>query len=129
MALTTESRADLAFAICGIEATYNENPSITGAANAFLTADVHTWEADVTMFATRVHSSSFTRRKTVPTVRLTRQECTFYLQGGTGAGVADKQGPLLRCCGIKETIVASTSVTYAPATIAQIASAKLVTEL
>lgn len=36
------------------------------------------------------------------------------LAGGSAAGVAPPYGPLLRACGLSETIVADTSVTYAP---------------
>jgi hypothetical protein len=41
-------------------------------------------------------------------------QCTVELAGSGAAGTAPKYGPLLRACGLGETIVASTSVTYAP---------------
>ena len=38
----------------------------------------------------------------------------YELRGGTGAGVAPAIGPALKCCGLSETVVAVTSVAYAP---------------
>jgi len=46
----------------------------------------------------------------------TRVECTFEVElAGSGtAGTAPRYGALLKACGMSETVVASTSVTYAP---------------
>ena len=46
----------------------------------------------------------------------TRVECTFEVElAGSGtAGTAPRFGALLKACGLSETVVASTSVTYAP---------------
>ena len=46
----------------------------------------------------------------------TRVECTFEVElAGSGtAGTAPRFGSLLKACGMSETVVASTSVTYAP---------------
>jgi hypothetical protein len=46
----------------------------------------------------------------------TRVECTFEVElAGSGtAGTAPRYGAILKACGMSETIVASTSVTYAP---------------
>ena len=46
----------------------------------------------------------------------TRVECTFEVElAGSGtAGTAPRYGSLLKACGMSETVVASTSVTYAP---------------
>jgi hypothetical protein len=46
----------------------------------------------------------------------TRVECTFSVElaGSGAAGTAPQYGKALKACGLSETIVASTSVTYAP---------------
>jgi len=46
----------------------------------------------------------------------TRVECKFEVElAGSGtAGTAPKYGPILKACGLSETVVATTSVTYAP---------------
>lgn len=46
----------------------------------------------------------------------TRVECTFEVEltGSGTAGTAPRYGGLLKACGMSETVVASTSVTYAP---------------
>ena len=44
---------------------------------------------------------------------------TCELKGSGAAGTAPEFGPLLRACGMDETVVASTSVTYAPVSSSQ----------
>lgn len=49
------------------------------------------------------------------------------LKGSGSAGVAPEYGPLLRACGLSETVVADTSVTYAPATASDASPHEMVT--
>jgi len=121
-----ESRAIKSLAVCKSEATYGEDPALTPATQAFLTYESpDTWRPLVDFDNTQVHSGSRTNRLSTPGKQRIERRLKFYLQGGTAAGTADPQDPMVKCCGINVTNVPATSNTYKPSTIAQDTSTKL----
>jgi hypothetical protein len=96
-----------------IEATYGTNSSPSGS-DAILVRnlDITPLEADVVgRDLIRPYYGNSDQLLANPRVRVT---CEVELAGSGTAGTAPRYGPLLKSCGISETIVASTSVTYAP---------------
>lgn len=130
MALGNESRSSKSLAACKIESSYGADPSITGSTDAFLTYEsAESYKAIIDMANEQAHSASRTNRLQTPGKQRVERRVKFWLQGGTGAGVADDHSPLIQCCGVKEVIAASTSCTYTPALVGtEDKSAKLVVE-
>jgi hypothetical protein len=96
-----------------IEVTYGTDPTPTGAANALLVSNC----------VIRPLSDKVTRNNVQPYLGNRQQliaglhyslEFDVELAGSGAAGTAPGFGPALRACGHAETIVASTSVAYAP---------------
>jgi hypothetical protein len=95
------------------EATYGTDPTPTGA-DAVLVRDLN-----ITPQQSDVVNRDVVRPYLGASQQLlanTRVECTFSVElAGSGtAGTAPAYGKALLACGLSETIVASTSVTYAP---------------
>jgi hypothetical protein len=95
------------------ESTYGTDPTPTGA-DAVLVRDLN-----ITPLQSDVVSRDLVRPYLGASEQLlanTRVECTFSVElAGSGtAGTAPRYGKALLACGLSETIVASTSVTYAP---------------
>jgi hypothetical protein len=95
------------------EATYGTDPTPTGV-DAVLVRDLN-----ITPLQSDVVSRDLVRPYLGASEQLlanTRVECTFSVElAGSGtAGTAPRYGKALLACGMSETIVASTSVTYAP---------------
>ena len=95
------------------EATYGTDPTPTGA-DAVLVRDL-----SITPLQSDVVSRDLVRPYLGASEQLlanTRVECTFSVElAGSGtAGTAPRYGKALLACGLSETIVATTSVTYAP---------------
>jgi len=95
------------------EGTYGTDPTPTGA-DAVLVRDLN-----ITPQQSDVVSRDLVRPYLGATQQLlanTRVECTFSVElAGSGtAGTAPAYGKALQACGLSETIVADTSVTYAP---------------
>lgn len=96
------------------ETNYGSDSVPTGAANAILCRNL-----DITPLNSQIASRDLVRPylgnfdQLIATVNV---QCSFEVEiAGSGtAGTAPAFGPLLRACGMSETIVASTSVTYAP---------------
>lgn len=130
MALGNEVLASKSLAACKIEASYGADPAITGSTDAFLSYEsAESYKALIDMANEQAHSASRTKRPQTPGKQRVERRIRFWLQGGTGAGVPDDHSPLIQCCGEKETIVASTSVTHGPAAAGtEDKSAKLVVE-
>lgn len=85
----------------------------TASADAFLCKNIgHTYEG-ARMYDREVVKNTIGKLK--PLFGGTLFGITFEVEvkGSTGAGVAPEWGPVIRACKVKETIVASTSVTYA----------------
>ncbi len=96
------------------ETTYGTDPTPTGAANAILVRNLE---------ITPLQADTVTRDLIRPylgnsdqLLAQTRVEVTFEVElAGSGtAGTAPAYGPVLKACGLSETVVATTSVTYAP---------------
>jgi hypothetical protein len=96
------------------ETTYGTDPTPTGAANAILVRNLE---------ITPLQADTVTRDLIRPylgnsdqLLAQTRVEVTFEVElAGSGtAGTAPAYGPVLKACGLSETVAASTSVTYAP---------------
>lgn len=95
------------------ESTYGTDPTPTGV-DAVLVRDLN-----ITPLQSDVVSRDLVRPYLGASEQLlanTRVECTFSVElAGSGtAGTAPRYGKALLACGMSETIVASTSVTYAP---------------
>ena len=96
------------------ETTYGTDPTPTGAAHAILVRNLE---------ITPLQADTVTRDLIRPylgnsdqLLAQTRVEVTFEVElAGSGtAGTAPAYGPVLKACGLSETVAASTSVTYAP---------------
>jgi hypothetical protein len=95
------------------ESTYGTDPTPTGA-DAVLVRDLN-----ITPQQSDVVNRDVVRPYLGASQQLlanTRVECTFSVEltGSGTAGTAPAYGKALQACGLSETIVASTSVTYAP---------------
>lgn len=96
------------------ESTYNTDPTPTGAANAILVRNLEIQPID---------SEQVTRDLVKPyfgaddiLISNTRSRISFEVElaGAGSAGGVPKYGPILRACGMSETIAAGSKVTYAP---------------
>lgn len=72
------------------------------------------FDADVPMFARKFIDQSLSPHKQIATTRGGAIGFKCEVKGSGTAGVAPAFGKLLRACGFGETVVADTSVTYAP---------------
>lgn len=126
----TVSRSRIAPCAAELEATYGTDPTIDGAQDGFNTTNSDiTFNSDIQVTEFRNHGTSFTRPKDVIGQRVATFNFTTMLQGSGTAGTA-VQGvnDLLACSGLTETIVAVTSTTYRPSTVALLKSATIQTE-
>ena len=110
MPLLTRKRLLLAKA----EVTYGTDPTPTGAANAILVRNLEIvpLQSDVVQRELiRPYLGNYDQL-----LANTRVQVTFEVElAGSGtAGTAPAYGPVLKACGLSETIAASTSATYAP---------------
>ena len=96
------------------ETTYGTDPTPTGTANAILVRNLE---------ITPLQADTVTRDLIRPylgnsdqLLAQTRVEVTFEVElaGSGAAGTAPAYGSVLKACGLAETVVATTSVTYAP---------------
>lgn len=97
-----------------IESTYGTDPTPTGASNAILVRNL-----EIQPLLAETVNRELVRPYLGQSDQLlsqTRVEVTFEVElAGSGtAGTAPAYGPVLRSCGLSETLVASTSATYAP---------------
>jgi hypothetical protein len=111
MALTRKK-----FLIAKIESTYGTDPSPVGGSDAVQVTNLEVTpiESDNVQAASYQGFLGNSTRGTL--VANKRVSVTFdvELAGSGTAGTAPAFGPLLKSCGLSETIVSSTSVTYAP---------------
>jgi len=110
MALLTRKRLILAKA----EATYGTDPTPTGSANAILVRNL-----EITPLQSDIVQRELIRPYLGNYEQLLAQirvQVTFEVElaGSGAAGTAPAYGPVLKACGLSETVVATTSVTYAP---------------
>ena len=110
MALLTRKRLILAKA----EATYGTDPTPTGSSNAILVRNLNIvpLQSDIVQRELiRPYLGNYEQL-----LAQTRVQVTFEVElaGSGAAGTAPAYGPVLKACGLSETVVATTSVTYAP---------------
>lgn len=72
------------------------------------------WEPNIAMFERKLLDVSYSNFKQIPGTRLAQISFKCENKGSGTAGTAPAIGKLLRACGFGETVVAVTSVTYAP---------------
>ncbi len=105
-----EARTQVAAKIESIEGT----AETLSASDAFLAANVK-FTPNFAMGERKNVSSSLSPWASIPGVRSAKLEFDVELKGSGTAGTAPALGNLLKACGFGETVVANTSVTYAPA--------------
>lgn len=97
-----------------IETTYNTDPTPTANANAILVENLsHSFEGARMAERTPV-KPTFAPLKSLFAGSLIGISFDVEIKGSGTAGTAPELGVLLRACGMAETVVAATSVTYAP---------------
>lgn len=101
-----------------VESSYNVDPTPTGAADAVLCEDFSWSNEGLKMIERPVIRASLGSLRQVYAGRLVSFNFAAEVKGSGAAGTAPEIGQLLRACGFDETIVASTSVTYAPVSTA-----------
>lgn len=103
-----------AVVLAKIETTYNTDPTPTAGANAILVENLtHTFEG-ARRADRNVVKPGFAPLKSLYAGSLISISFDAEIKGSGTAGTAPEIGVLLRACGMTETVVAVTSVTYAP---------------
>lgn len=97
-----------------IESAYGTDPVPTGAANAILARNVTITPLELEMNARDVALPYFGSLADVPGSAQVKIEFECEMASAGAAGTAPAYGPLLRACGLSETINAGVSVVYAP---------------
>jgi hypothetical protein len=97
-----------------IETTYGTDPVPTGAANAILVKSVTVTPMETTLVARDLVRPYMGNSQNLAGAVYGKLELEVELAGSGTAGAAPAFGPLLRACGLSETISAGVSVTYAP---------------
>ena len=72
------------------------------------------FETNISLFKRELLDLSFSKFKLIPGTRFATISFKVENKGSGAAGTAPALGKLFKSCGLKETVVASTSVTYAP---------------
>ncbi|MVO16853.1 phage tail tube protein [Parasedimentitalea huanghaiensis] len=98
----------------GLEGTYGVDPGPTGAANAILGMDVTLKPMEGQDQERDLEQPGMSANGTIPTDLHAAISFTVDLSASGAAGTAPAWGPLLRACGVAETITAATSVAYTP---------------
>lgn len=97
-----------------IEATYGAVVSMTGAANAMLVKDLKIMPMEGQDIERGLDLPWFGNDGTIPADLHVKVTFKIELEGSGTLGVAPRYSVFLRACGLQETIVALTSVTYTP---------------
>jgi hypothetical protein len=98
------------------ESTYGTDPTPTTGSNAFLAYDVEL-RPQSTVIERNPMSVTLSREKTKNTFKFYEISFMVEIAGSGSAGTAPRGvGDLLEACGMSETVVGATSVTYKPAT-------------
>lgn len=99
--------------LCKEETTYNTDSTPTGASNAIL-VEKPAWGFDSARMIERpAIRTSFGKLQRVFGGTLKMVSFDVEMKGSGAAGTAPEIGPLFKACGMTETIVGATSVTYA----------------
>lgn len=96
-----------------IESTYGTDSVPTAASNSIPTMDIQLKETFEPV-QRDLQLSSMSRKKTIGIKRFIEVTFMVELFGSGSAGTAPRTGALLQACGMSETVVSSTSVTYKP---------------
>lgn len=97
-----------------IETTYNTDPTPAAATDAVL-VESPSWSHEGARMVERNNvKATLAKDKSVHAGNLKQVSFTVELKGSGAAGTPPEIGPLLRACGMQQSIVASTSVTYRP---------------
>lgn len=99
--------------LASAETTYATSSAPTGT-NAVLVEKLEVSPLEMEMKEREVINGLFGNRDNVVGQRMVSAKFTCELAGSGTAGTAPRYGDLLKACGCSETIVATTSVTYAP---------------
>lgn len=102
--------------LAGIEATYGTDPGPTGAANAILAQNIALTPMDGTDLSRELELATLGAQATLPVELSAQLSFEVELAPSGTAGAPPAWGPLLRGCGIAETVAAGVSVTYNPVT-------------
>ena len=104
-------------ALVKAESTYGTNPT-PAATDALLFTELDVSPLEMELLERETIQSYFGGRESVVGQRSVPISATVEMAGSGTAGTAPRYGPLLTSCGLGETIVAATSVTYAPVSTA-----------
>lgn len=107
-----------AIILAKIESVYGTDSTPTGAANAVLVRNVNLNPLDAQFVDRALVRPYLGNSERLPAAKSAALEFEVEIAGGGAAGTAPKYGPLLRACGLSETISAGVSVTYAPVSAA-----------
>lgn len=110
MSLTTRKRVILA----KTESVYGTDPTPTGSANAILVRNLEITPIEAEQVSRDLVRDYLGNSDTLIAQKSVIVTFEVELAGSGVAGTAPKWGPLLKACGFGETLVALTSVTYAP---------------
>lgn len=97
-----------------LEVTKGTDPTPTGAADAIRLLDSSSFTTNPEVVQRSEFNGSLSQGRGAVTVSTATIVMSFYMKGSGAAGTAPEFGPLLKACGLKETVVASTSVAYTP---------------
>lgn len=97
-----------------IEATYNTDPVPTAALDAVKVENLSHGPANQKMVEQANVKNTLGKEKSLFATTLWQVSFDVLIKGSGAEGTAPEFGVLLRACGVGETIVPSTSVTYAP---------------
>ena len=100
-------------ALVKAETTYGTSPT-PSASDALLFTELDVEPLALELIERETIQSYMGNRASVVGQRSVPVKATVEAAGSGTAGTAPRYGPLLKACGLSETIVASTSVTYAP---------------
>ncbi|MEZ0147954.1 MAG: hypothetical protein AB9Q19_01340 [Candidatus Reddybacter sp.] len=101
------------YILAKIEGTYGTDPTPAGA-DAILTKNLQISPQQGNRVGRELDRSTLGNDSEIATSRYTTLSFDVELAGSGTAGSAPGFGPLLRACGLAETLVAVTSATYAP---------------
>ena len=97
-----------------IETTYGTDPTPTGPANAILVRNLDVKPLDADLVSRDIIRNYLGSSEQLIAAKHATATFEVELQGAGAAGTAPAYGPLLRACGMSETVTASVKVDYKP---------------
>lgn len=97
-----------------VESTYGTDPTPTAADDAILAINPQIKET-FTPLERNINISTFSNYPSLSGIRFAELSFQVELKGSGSAGTSPRLGKLLRACGMDETVISATSVTYTPA--------------